>query len=144
MTTREGRRGGQRGFAATELVVGVGVLLLPVALVVLTIPTWSERQTTARVVAREIARAVVALGTCDVAHARATGSAIARNLGLPSEDVRMELDCPSGAVLDPGGEVEAVVTVRMPAVHLAAVGDVGAWSWTAHHRQPVDVYVGAP
>jgi hypothetical protein len=32
----------------------------------------------------------------------------------------------------------------MPAVHLLAVGDVGEWSWTARHRQPVDVYVGEP
>ena len=31
---------------ATELALGVGVLLLPVVFVVLTIPSWSERQTT--------------------------------------------------------------------------------------------------
>lgn len=137
-------RGGQRGFVATELVLGVGVLLVPVALVVLTIPTWSERQTTARVVAREVARAVAALGVCDAARARTTGVTIARNLGMDPRDVALDLACSPGAPLDPGGDVEATVTVRMPAVHLAAVGDVGTWSWTARHRQPVDAYAGAP
>jgi hypothetical protein len=140
----EDGRDGERGFAATELALGVGVLLLPVALVVLTIPTWSERQTTARVIAREVARAVVALGVCDAGAGRATGAVIAQNLGLAPGDAHVSLDCVSGAVLEPGGDVEAVVTVRMPAVHLAAMGDVGAWSWTARHRQPVDTYVSVP
>jgi hypothetical protein len=126
------------------LVLGVGVLLLPVALVVLTIPTWSERQTTARVIAREVARAVVALGVCDTAHARELGASIAVNLALPPADAQIALDCSAGEYLDPGGDVEATVTVRMPAVHLATIGDIGGWSWTAHHRQPVDEYIGAP
>ena len=39
-------RNRQGGFVATELALGVGVLLLPVVFVVLTIPSWSERQTT--------------------------------------------------------------------------------------------------
>jgi hypothetical protein len=144
VTALEGGRDRERGFAATELALGVGVLLLPVALLVLTIPTWSERQTTARVIAREVARAVAALGVCDGGEARALGALVARNLGLPPADVNVSLDCAAGAFLDAGGDVGAVVTVRMPAVHLAAIGDVGAWSWTARHRQPVDTYASAP
>ena len=59
--------GRERGFVATEFVLGVGVLLLPVVVVVLTIPTWSERQTTARAIAREVARTVAREGFCDPA-----------------------------------------------------------------------------
>jgi hypothetical protein len=33
--------------------------------------------------------------------------------------------------------------VAMPAVQLPGVGAVGAWSWTARHREPVDRYVSA-
>jgi hypothetical protein len=126
-----------RGFAATELVIAVGVLLVPVALVVLTVPIWSERQTSARAIAREVARAATSPGPCDTSHARRVGLVVARNLGVPAGDVDLRVSC---AV----GHVEATVTVRMPGVHLATFGDVGAWSWTARHRQPVDVYVGSP
>ena len=131
------------GFAATELVLGVGVLLLPVALLVLTLPTWSERQTTARAIAREVARAAVASGRCDHGDAAALASSMARNLGLAPGDASVGLEC-SGTALGPGDDVEAAVTVRMPAVHVVGIGDVAGWSWTAHHRQPVDVYVSAP
>ena len=43
----------------------------------------------------------------------------------------------------PGSELEAAVTVRMPAVDIPGVGPVGEWSWTARHRQPVDRYVSS-
>ncbi len=49
-----GARGDERGFVAAELVLGVGLLLFPVALLVLTLPTWSERQATGRAIAREV------------------------------------------------------------------------------------------
>jgi hypothetical protein len=34
----------------------------------------------------------------------------------------------------------ASVTVSMPAVDIPGIGAVGAWSWTAEHREPVDQY----
>jgi hypothetical protein len=40
--------------------------------------------------------------------------------------------------------VQVNVTVQMPAVRLPAIGSVGAWSWTARHRQPVDQYGSLP
>ena len=40
------RRSDESGFVATELVLGIGLLVLPVALLVLTLPGWSERQVT--------------------------------------------------------------------------------------------------
>ena len=141
--TRVHPRHGQRdeGFAATELVLGVGLLLVPVALLVLTLPTWSERQTTARAMARAIARLVAAQGSCDTADAVGLGQVMARNLGLPDGDAQVRVGCTPGAPLAPGSEVQADVTVVMPAVHLLGIGDVGAWRWTASHRQPVDLYV---
>lgn len=132
------------GFVATELVLGIGVLLVPVALVVLTLPTWSERQTTARAVAREVARTIATEGVCDTAAADRVAAVMASNLGMRAGDLAVAVGCVSGAPLDPGSDLEARVTVRMPAVHLFGVGDLGEWTWTARHRQPVDVYVGAP
>ena len=130
----------ERGFVAGELALGIGLLLVPVALLVLTLPTWSERQTTARSIAREVARGVAVAGTCDRARALDLGHNMARNLGSPPGDIDVQLDCASGARLPRGGNVRASVTVAVPAVALPGIGSVGAWSWTAHHSEPVDQY----
>jgi hypothetical protein len=134
----------ESGFVATEFALGVGVLLLPVVVVVLTIPTWSERQTTARAIAREVGRAVAREGLCNDAVAADLADIMAMNLGLARADLEVGLDCASGAPLAPGDEVQVSVTVQMPAVRLPAIGSVGAWSWTARHRQPVDLYGSLP
>ena len=57
--------------------------------------------------------------------------------------MRVELECEPGDALAPGSELAVSVTVRMPAVHLPALGTVGEWSWTARHREPVDLYGSA-
>jgi hypothetical protein len=132
------------GFVATELALGVGVLLLPVVVVVLTIPTWSERQTTARAIAREVARAVAREGICNDAVAGNLADIMAANLALARADLDVGLECTPGAPLAPGDDVQVNVTVQMPAVRLPAIGSVGAWSWTARHRQPVDQYGSLP
>jgi hypothetical protein len=133
----------ERGFVATELALGIAVLLVPVACLVLTLPTWSERKTTARAIVREVARVVASTGVCDHDSARGLTAIMARNLGLPDGDATVELRCSPGAALVPGSELEAAVTVRMPAVDIPGVGPVGEWSWTARHRQPVDRYVSS-
>jgi hypothetical protein len=129
---------------ATELVLGLGLLVLPVALLVLTLPGWSERQVTARVISREVARRAATDGVCGVAGARALGASMASNLGVPADDITVDLSCADGATLAPGTDVESRVTVRMPAVEVPGVGALGEWSWTARHREPVDRYATAP
>ena len=69
---------------------------------------------------------------------------MARNLGVPGAGFVVDVDCPGGEVLTPGADVEARVTVRIPAVEIPGIGAVGAWSWTARHREPVDLYGSPP
>jgi hypothetical protein len=128
---------------ATELALGVGVLLLPVVVLVLTVSSWSERQTTGRAIAREVGRAVAREGWCNTELAIDLAEMMAGNLGLARADMAVDLDCASGDALAPGSEVTVSVTVRMPAVDMPALGSVGEWSLTARHREPVDVYVSA-
>lgn len=128
------------GYVAAELALGVGLLVFPVALLVLTLPTWSERQATARSIAREVSRVVAVAGVCDRARATDTGHDMARNLGLSPGDVDVQLDCAPWQRLARGGNVRASVTVAVPAVAFPGIGSVGAWSWTAHHSEPVDQY----
>ena len=141
---RTPQRAGSDGFVATELVLAVALLLVPVALLVLTLPTWSERKTTGRVIAREVARTAARNGVCDIVRANVIADTMGRNLGMVPGDLGIELDCSPGAVLDPGGEVSAIVTVRMPAVVLPGIGPIGEWSWTGAHRQPIDRYASLP
>jgi hypothetical protein len=136
-------RHAESGFVATEFAFGVAVLVLPVALLVLTFPRWSERQVTARVIGREVARRAARDGICDRGAARALGTTMARNLGAAPADVSIDLRCADGVGLTPGADVEAAVTITMPAVQVPGVGAVGAWSWTARHREPVDRYASA-
>jgi len=128
------------GYAAAELALGVGLLVFPVAMLVLTLPAWSERQAAARSIAREVARTVAVAGSCDTTQATDVGQTMADNLGVDAEDVSVALDCGTGARLQRGGTVTASVTVRMPAVDIPGVVAVGAWNWTARHTEPIDRY----
>jgi hypothetical protein len=134
----------QAGFVAAEFALGAGLLVFPVALLVLTLPGWSERQATARVVARETARRAAREGICDQDGARVLAATMAQNLGLAATDVVVDLDCAPGAPLAAGSDVESAVTVRMPTVRIPGVGTVGEWEWTARHLEPVDRYGSPP
>jgi hypothetical protein len=128
------------GYVAAELALGIGLLVFPVAMLVLTLPTWSERQSAARSIAREVARTIAVDGTCDRAAAERVRSTMATNVGLRGGAVEVALDCVDGQRLRRGGDVTASVTVTMPAVDIPGIAEVGAWSWTAHHSEPVDQY----
>jgi hypothetical protein len=134
------RARGERGYVAAELALGIGLLVFPVAMLVLTLPTWSERQSAARAIAREAARTVAIDGECDIDAARRVASTMAENTGLRGGAVEIALDCPVGQRLPRGGEVTASVTIGIPAVDIPGIAEVGAWSWTAHHSEPVDQY----
>lgn len=134
-----GRVRTQDGFVAAELALGVGLLLFPVAMLVLTLPTWSERQAVGRAIAREVARTATISGSCDGPRAELTAATMSRNLGLERSDVAVDLDCVPGR-LPRGGDVTANVTVRLPAVAIPALIELGDWVWTARHTQPVDPY----
>lgn len=138
MIRRRGRDEG--GYVAAELALGIGLLVFPVAMLVLTLPTWSERQSSARAIAREAARTVAIGGECDTGAARRVAATMASNTGLRGGAIDVSLDCPDGQRLPRGGEVTASVTVSMPAVDIPGIAEVGAWSWTARHSEPVDQY----
>lgn len=135
---------GEHGYVAAELALGIGLLVFPVALLVLTLPTWSERQSAARAIAREAARTTAVKGVCDT---RLTGEVVesmARNLGLRAGDVRLRIDCAAGRRLARGSAVTASVTVAIPAVDIPGIGAAGGWHWTAEHAEPVDQYRSLP
>ena len=134
------RAGGQGGYVAAELALGIGLLVFPVAALVMTLPGWSERQAAARQVAREVARFTAVSGSCDVAAAQRHAQAGVRGLGLDPSDIEVALDCDAGASLARGGGLTARVGIHMPAVAIPGIMALGAWHWTAAHTEVVDPY----
>lgn len=135
-------RHGQAGMAALELVLAVGLLLLPTACLVITFPTWSERQLIARNAARESARRVATAPTWASGTAAADRSiqATAVDAGLVPESMHSTY---TGS-LDRGGTVTVSVTIDIPAVVLPIFGPTGGWAYTATHKEWVDRYRSRP
>lgn len=133
-----------QGHAAVELALAAGVLLLPVALVVMSFGPWSERRVTAEAVAAEAARAVV----LDLDHAAGAEvvSATTEAAGIDSASVRVgwcgasPAGVPAGSCpLVRGSAVSVTVEIWTPLVD-TPWGSVGGLWVTASHSEPIDLY----
>lgn len=136
MRARASGERGARGAVAVEFAAATGLLLLPVVLLVASLPVWAEHRHAAILAAREAARIAAAGYPRDLsAEASAWGEAIAVNHGVRAGDVDVTVE---GALVR-GGRIEARATVRMPAVAVPGVR-AGTWSWTAVQRARIDDY----
>lgn len=124
------------GFVSLELIVGYAFLLLPVALLATTLPTWAERQSIARDVAREAARTYVLTQDASVATARA--DALATSAGLEHGAISLVLE---GDPRRRGSSVRATATVREPllAVPLLPI-HLSPFELHESHDEAVDLY----
>ncbi len=127
--TVEASRTGERGSAAFELPLILGLILLPFGVLLLSVSTWVERQTAARDAAGEAARVVVVHGPEGVASAQTLVREIEAGYGLPQGSMALDL-APS---VVPGEGVVASVTVEMPGAVLPLFGSFGEVTWTATH-----------
>lgn len=147
----------QDGHVGLELALGAGLLVLPVALLVLTFPGWVERRSAAQVAAQEAARtavvADVAAGTPSAT--RAVVAAIAENHGLEADELDVCLAthalgdppprCGGPLVLTRGGEVTAWVGVRVPVVRIPMLELVLAETrLEVRHTERIDRYRSFP
>lgn len=134
----------EKGYATVELVAGIAFLLLPVTLLVLTLPTWAERQSFAASAAHDAALALARSSTWPSGKARAEQivDEMARNYGLRSDEpvqLTWEPDR-QGASVERGERVTAVVSVPTPGVFVPGLGYIGRWDLTARHTEIVDRY----
>jgi hypothetical protein len=125
------------GFVAIEWVAAVAFLLLPVVVLVATLPVWAERKNAATIAAHDAARVLVAdwpHGDAAVAVAWALEATTDR--GIAATDVKVRVLAPGAA---PGDDVRVEVTVTMPAI---AVGGIraGEWRYTAVAVRRLDDY----
>jgi hypothetical protein len=118
--------------------LGVGLIVLPVMVLVLTLPTWEQRTVDALDAARTAARAVATASTWD-AGVSAGNQAVEEVLagdGLPASDVSVSY----AGSLDPGASVTARVTVAIPVGNLPGLGFVGTLHYTASSTEHVDSF----
>ena len=131
-------RADETGFAPLTMMLGLGLLVIPVLLIVLTLPTWEERSVDARDAAANAARALATAGTwtTGVAAADQTVAEAVTNDGIAPTQIVTSY---RGA-LTPGATVTATVTVTIPAGMVPGIGAFGALHYTASSTQHVDSY----
>ena len=130
----------EAGFAPLTMTLGVCLVVIPVLLLVLTIPTWLERSVDARDAASDAARVIATANTwaAGTAAANQTVAQAVTNDGLNPADVTVSY---TGS-LNPGDTVTATVTVVLPAGVVPGVGRYGTIHYTATSTQHVDSYRG--
>ena len=132
----------ERGTATPlSLVLGLGLIVMPVLVLVLTLPTWEQRTVDAQDAARNGARALVMADDWDdgVAAADQTVDEIVSSDGLVAGDVSLRL----AGSLAPGATVTASVTVLVPAGNFPGLGFIGTLHYTASSTEHVDAYRGS-
>jgi hypothetical protein len=132
-----GRGGTDGGFIAIEWVAAIALLLLPMVVLVTTMPGWAERKHAATVAAREAARDLVDnWPNGDPAAAVLVATDVAADHGIDASDIEVRVPSVGAAR---GDMVEVDVVVTMPALGMAGMS-VGSWHYTAHATRRVDDY----
>lgn len=134
------------GHAAVEFAMAVGVLLLPVALVVMAFAPWSERRVEAEAMAAEAARAAV----LELSQSAGNGQVIAEtgSLNIDPSLVRLgwcgasptALSAPSGWCSMARGSVVSVTIELWTPLISTPWGAVGGLWVSADHSEPIDLY----
>ena len=116
----------QRGsaYAAVEMILVLGLILLPTLAGLAQLPRWVDAKSTADLAAQEAARQVVLADTWDegMAAAAETAETVVRNRGL---DVGALTAVTFEGALLRGATVTVTVTLQVPPVVLPGFGPVG-------------------
>jgi len=135
------RRHPNGGYVSLELILGLALLVLPITLIVLTVPTWLARQNAARLAAQQAARVAVVSGSPD--QGRKAARTVATDAGLdPAKNLTVAYE--PGSSFARGGLVTVKVTVQTPAAFIPFVGGVGSFPMTATFSERVDLYRSGP
>ncbi|MCU1466499.1 MAG: hypothetical protein JWM72_2427 [Actinomycetia bacterium] len=125
----------ERGFVAIEWVAAIAMLLLPIVVLVASMPGWAERRHAATVAAREAARELVDnWPNADADSALVVATDVAADHGIAAGDI--EVRVPSVGEVR-GDEVVVQVVVTMPAIGASGMS-VGRWHYTARAARRID------
>lgn len=142
-------RRSQRGSAPIELVLAIGLILIPMALLSLSFGPYLERMVLVRIAAAEAARELV-LSDGSAEGVLALMAEIARNHGVQVDDVAVgfcggairpvtERPGPGCGPPAKGAEFTVTVAVGVPAL-VTPYGEVGKLTVRASHAEIVGLY----
>jgi hypothetical protein len=139
MRTRRGR--GDDGSVAVEFPLAFAFMVIPVAMLMMLIPQWPERQNVARAAAQEAAVTAIRAPTFEQGQALAQARVIetAQNHGLSADALTLTWE----GQWCRGCELTAVVEVKIPAIAVPFLEDdisVGESTWTARSTSRIDDY----
>jgi hypothetical protein len=136
----------QRGFAVLEWTLGIGLIVLPVAVLVASLAPWFHQASMARTMAQEAARVLVLSDDWEAGTEAATAMArqIARNHGVEDDGwCAGGSGCVSVAfagTLGRADEVTATVSVPMQGITVPFIGSALGFQWSTAHSERVDDY----
>lgn len=132
----------ESGIVVMELVLTICLWLFPITILVVSLPTWVERQSLGRLAAQEAAREVVLADSwsAGAARAQAVTSQLALNHDIDPDDLDLVLD----GALDRGATVTATVTVQVPALTVPFITDVAGFALSFTAAEAVDQYRSFP
>jgi hypothetical protein len=114
------------GFVAVEWVAAAAFLLLPIVVLVASLPAWAERRHVATVAAREAARTLANdWPRADTEAASAVAQEVASRRGVHGAHVHIRS---VGSAR--GSDIRVEVDVSMPAIGVAGMR-AGTWRYTA-------------
>lgn len=136
--------GAERGSGAVELVLSTAFILIPTALLLLSLPLMVVYRSMGDAAAREAVRA------CATALDPSTGQKRAERLayrilgerGLSPEATTVTVDCQ--AAWQPGGVVSASVSFRVPLINVVGVGSLGSVTIHRSFRERIEPYRSWP
>ena len=140
---RSVRENGQ-GVGAIDLVLAAAFVLIPVALLMLSLPILVEYRSMGDAAAREAVRA------CATAVDPSSGQDRAENIaylilgerGLSPEETTVEVDC--RVAWAPGGVVTATVSFDVPAINIVGIGSIGSVTIERTYREQIEPYRSTP
>jgi hypothetical protein len=129
----------ERGSAVIELVMGIGLLVVPVVVLLALVPPLLEARSLARLGAAEAARVIVLGDGSPASHAEA--SAAARSVAGPDAVVSL---CDGTCALVRGSVVEVTVGLTTRRLDVPLIGSLDGVAVSATHREQVDAYRSLP
>ncbi len=124
------------GYSTLEFLLALALIIFPLSLLVLLLPSWYETATMTRVASREAARTFVLTG--DEGAARASAQNVAAHYGGIAENITVTLE---GDPNIAGSLVQAHVQTTLRPINIAML-DVTEPGFTvqSRHSEAVDVY----
>jgi len=138
----------ERGFGTAAWMIGMAMVILPMALIALSLPRWFDRAELGRTLAQDIARTVAR--SVDLEAGSAAAAVLVAEI-LRTTDVSSGPGCAVSCVsyrvegdLGRGRSITATVTVELPGIVVPLAGTVGNVSWSASHSERVDDFRSFP